>query len=455
MRVRRQSKKYSIWVVTLVSAIAILGLVPPIAAQTNPAPSAQSADLGEAERLTWQAEQLYNRQDYGAAIALQEQALTLREQSLSPHHPDVASSVYTLAHLYERQGNYSKAEPLYQRFLAIKEKALGTHHPHIASILNTLANLYRSQGNYSKAEPLYRRSEAIVASIPVVRPHKPSQQLAQSADLDEVERLNQQVEQMLYHEGKYSAAIPIAERVLAIRERVLGLHHYDVASSLHQLAQLYNKQGNYSKAEPLYRRSEAIWTDWNEAELLNRQVERLSSEGKYDAAMPLAKKVLAIYEKILGLQHSDVATSLYNLAVLYESQGNYLKAEPLYQRSLVIWEKALGAQHPYLTQSLDRLTALYWVQDDIPHVLKFLNSSSNIRESNLALILTTGSESRKRAYTTTISSETDSTVSLHIQSAPNNLQAARLALTNILRRKGRVLDALTDSLQALKSRLNP
>jgi len=37
-----------------------------------------------------------------------------------------------------------------------------------------------------------------------------------------------------------------------------------------------------------------------------------------------------------------VATSLYNLAGLYEAQGKYAEAEPLYKRSLAIREKALG-----------------------------------------------------------------------------------------------------------------
>jgi CHAT domain-containing protein len=79
---------------------------------------------------------------------------------------------------------------------------------------------------------------------------------------------------------------------------------------------------------------------------------------------------------------------------------------------------------------------------------------ANIEEHNLALILTTGSEAQKRAYIAILSDTTDTTISLQVQSSPHNPLAARLALTTILRRKGRVLDTLTDSLQALKSRLN-
>src|SRR5262249_32909912 len=48
-----------------------------------------------------------------------------------------------------------------------------------------------------------------------------------------------------------------------------------------------------------------------------------------------------------------------------------------------------------------------------------------------------------------------STISLHANEVPSNGQAARLALTTILRRKGRVLDAMADSLTALRRHVTP
>ena len=54
-----------------------------------------------------------------------------------------------------------------------------------------------------------------------------------------------------------------------------------------------------------------------------------------------------------------MATSLNNLALLYDNQGKYAEAEPLYQRSLAIWEKALGPEHPNVAASLNNLAFLY------------------------------------------------------------------------------------------------
>ena len=64
-------------------------------------------------------------------------------------------------------------------------------------------------------------------------------------------------------------------------------------------------------------------------------------------------------KRVLGREHSDVATSLNNLAGLYYNQGQYAKAEPLYQRALAIREKALGPEHPDVAQSLNNLAVLY------------------------------------------------------------------------------------------------
>ncbi|NQY38406.1 MAG: tetratricopeptide repeat protein, partial [Alteromonadaceae bacterium] len=76
------------------------------------------------------------------------------------------------------------------------------------------------------------------------------------------------------------------------------------------------------------------------------------SRGIYDRALPLYLRSLDIFEKVLGAEHPDVATSLNNLALLYESTGDTDRALPLYQRSIDIFEKVLGPEHP-LTITVD------------------------------------------------------------------------------------------------------
>ena len=47
------------------------------------------------------------------------------------------------------------------------------------------------------------------------------------------------------------------------------------------------------------------------------------------------------------------------MAALYETLGDYAKAEPLFKRALAIREKALGPEHPDVATSLNNLALLY------------------------------------------------------------------------------------------------
>ncbi len=68
--------------------------------------------------------------------------------------------------------------------------------------------------------------------------------------------------------------------------------------------------------------------------------------GRPGEAEPLLQRALAIREAALGAEHPDTATSLNNLAGLYQDLGRPGEAEPLMQRALAIREAALGADHP-------------------------------------------------------------------------------------------------------------
>jgi tetratricopeptide (TPR) repeat protein len=58
--------------------------------------------------------------------------------------------------------------------------------------------------------------------------------------------------EMLYAQGDLAGAQSLYERALAIREKVLGPEHFDVAQSLDNLAGLNRAQGQYAKAEPVF-----------------------------------------------------------------------------------------------------------------------------------------------------------------------------------------------------------
>jgi CHAT domain-containing protein/Tfp pilus assembly protein PilF len=365
-----------------------------------------SASAAQDEDLNQHVLQLYQAGRYVEALPLAKRALAIYEGMLGPGHPQVATALNNLALLYKAQGDYKQAWSLHLRALAIREKALGPKHPAVAVSLHNLASLIHDLGDQEQAVVLYQRALAIKEET--LGPEH-------SSVASSLEGLA-----MLYQEqGKYRQAGQLLRRSLAIREKTLGPEHPDIANSLNNLAALYQEQGDYKQAEPLYQRA------------------------------------LAIREKAFGLDHSAFANTLEHLASLHHEQRDYGRAEPLYHRALAIYEKVLGAEHPLVAVSLNNLAAFYYDQGDYGRAVNFLQRGSEVAEKNIALTLSIGSQQQKQLYLDKFKGETYATVSLHVQDAPQNADAACLALTVILRHKGRTLDASTDQIAALRNHAAP
>ncbi|HVB22938.1 MAG TPA: tetratricopeptide repeat protein [Ktedonobacteraceae bacterium] len=224
--------------------------------------------------------------------------------------------------------------------------------PEAAALLNKAGYYLYDLAFYADAEPLYQR--ALQIREQVLGPQHPST----ATSLNNLAALYDT-------QGKYEQAKPLYQRALRISEQVLGPQHPDTAQSLNNLALLYQSQGKYEQAEPLLKRalqiSEQVLDPQHPdtAQSLNNLALLYDNQGKYEQAEPLYQRALRIREQVLGPQHPSTATSLNNLAALYDTQGKYEQAEPLYQRALQISEQVLGPQHPDTAQSLNNLAALY------------------------------------------------------------------------------------------------
>ncbi|PZD73692.1 Photosystem I assembly protein Ycf3 [Acaryochloris thomasi RCC1774] len=169
----------------------------------------------------------------------------------------------------------------------------------------------------------------------------------------------------LRRKGQYGKALPLAERVLKLRENVLGPRHILVATSLNNLALLYSDQGQYERAISLFQRSiqvsEALLGAYHPkvAVSLNNLAGVYFDIGDYTQAKSLFQRTIGIYEQALGPEHLRIAASLSNLAVLQTELGNNGQAELLHQRALKIYKENLGVDHPSVATSLNNLAYHY------------------------------------------------------------------------------------------------
>lgn len=438
----RPAHSGSIAVVLFALALGALG-------RKNPTLTArQTAELQEAQRLSEQVVKLFAEDKHDEALPLAMRSLAIRERILGPNDPNVAAILNSVAEIYRIKGDYAKAEPLHLRALGIFERSFGSDHQFVARSLVGLGLLYSGKGGQRRAEPLFQRSLAIYEK-------------ALGSDHPNVAVVLNNLGDLYRIEGSFDKALPLYQRALTICEAALGKRDPRVATTLTNLAAVYKATGDYVKAEPLASRALAIRetafgpNHRDIAESLNLLGNIYDARGDYSRAEPLYQRAMAIREKNPGQNDSELAKSLNNLAGVCFNKGDYERAEPLYKRAIALYEKTLGPEHPNVALVLNNLATSYAASGDARLAVESLARGLDIEERHLASLLATGSEDQKQAYVAKLSTGTSITLSLHLREAPDNTQAARLALTTVLRRKGRVLDALAEGVRNLRLRATP
>lgn len=387
----------------------------------------------------------YLKADLVRSETLNLRALAIREKMSGPEHEDTAQSLNALGLVSQARGEYARAEPFFVRALNIREKALGPENPNTSQSLSNLALLYHVQGEYVRAEPLYMRSLASYEKI--LGPEHP-----------ETARALQNLAGLYKDKGDFTRAEPLFVRALAIREKTLGPEHPVTAITINNLALLYHAQKELDKAESLYLRAIAIREKTFGPEhpltaLIFTNLGGLySSRKEFARAEPILLKARAILEKTVGPNHPETATVLSNLGWLYKNTRDFPKAEATLQQAIGIMEKTLGTAHPSVVFLLNMLSGLYESEGDFAKAVTFQTRANALRERDLMLNLASGSEQQKLLYLNKTTAEMYRCVSLHLNSAPRDAAASRLALEVILRRKGRVLDAMTSTIALLRKR---
>ena len=362
--------------------------------------------LDEARLLHADARREYLASSYDEAIRTEEKVLEVRERILGPDHLEVAAALFGLG-LYQRNaGNIPEAEASYLRALAIREKILSPNHPDISLALHNLGYLYYYDlHDYARAESLYERALAIKEKA-----------FGANHPLVAVTLLNMGLVQ--WKAKDYTRAEATFQGALRIFEESSGPTDNNVALCAHNLGIVYKESGDYVNGEKYYRQALQIW------------------------------------ESTFGKDHPKVALALESLGILYRDKGDYLTAEPLLQRSIDIEVNKEGANHPDVANTLVVLARLYEAKGDTALAIETQWRAAAIEEKNIALNTPLGSERQKLTYFSSMMREADRRVSLHLQSAPDNPKARDLALTMVLQRKGRVLDALAGTMNTLRRSLS-
>jgi tetratricopeptide (TPR) repeat protein len=223
------------------------------------------------------------------------ESLAIRRETLGEDHLLVAGTLQTLGVLRREMGDDAAAEQLLKEALEIYRRQGETDTPEYAKALNDLAGLLEEE-DLDAAESLYRESLALKRKL-------------LGSEHEDIARGLSNLGHLRHARKDYDGAERYYQDALAMRRRLFGAVHPDVAKTLGNLAVLYEDQEDLARAEQMYR------------------------------------EVLGMRRKLLGARHPHVARSLNNLAVFLQQHGDSRAAEPLYREALSIADQSLVPVH--------------------------------------------------------------------------------------------------------------
>ncbi len=175
----------------------------------------------------------------------------------------------------------------------------------------------------------------------------------------------------LLDDGRFADAESLARVLLSECESTHTVDSIEVAEALDLLVEArWRSEDADEEALKLARRAVAIKErllpseDARLARSLSNLGRVLILRGEYEAARPICERGLSVAEKRLGPDHQDVAESLSALGDLLYATGDHSGSGHLYERALAILEKELGPDHPKVARALWDWSASLWARAD-------------------------------------------------------------------------------------------
>jgi hypothetical protein len=143
----------------------------------------------EARSIIENAEQAAAAGNYASAEDLLREAAALQEQTLGPHHPDLANTLNNLGVICERTDNPIDAEHYFRRAYAIATATLAPDHPFVATSSKNLHDFCAARGRPAELPPSPPGVAAwLEAPAPGAAPPRESSPSAKTQDVTPIAR---------------------------------------------------------------------------------------------------------------------------------------------------------------------------------------------------------------------------------------------------------------------------
>lgn len=322
--------------------------------------------------ILWELAWVLDSQQRNAECrSARQQALKIWQSSPGPYPPEAEICMKAVAKDYAVIGQYSKAEEIYQQSMSNRKlNRLCTYkgpHGDIAD-KNNLAELALSQKKYTLAAEYFKQEGLESIAVAGNSLHRIHPDLQRAAD-------------MYCRSQNYKAAEEIYIHALKALETDKSSEHKSEFSCLYSLALLYDVQGQFDKAKPLYKYCFAQCKEIDNRypcylpEEFSNMLRFLNDTHQTATEEELVNHNLQICEIVLGNDHILTTVYLGVKASLYDEQGRFKQCQQILERMLGNNKKIYGPNSERACNSLYLLGLLQLRMGNLTEAQRYLEQA--------------------------------------------------------------------------------
>lgn len=277
-----------------------------------------------------------------------------------------------IANLFIETGRFTEAEERIAKAIEILEDQKdGKHSMDFVKALRTEGKVFLVMGNYKAAE------RALDQSLAYRRKLYGEFSSFGAGVYDDLS-------QLLFLRGRYNEADGLLKELIGFRER-FGLVNQDLIDPLLLHAGIALNTGDFTEAEKRAKRAADIagqifgdssYRFWK-CQLTLAHIYK--TMGDYDRALSTAKKVVEVYQRVLGEAHIDVADAKTEYAIINHITGrDQALTRRLLFSAIDITKKELSDEHPLYAQALKSLALFYIDKGKYDSAATLLTQSADI-----------------------------------------------------------------------------